>query len=154
MREFWLFPAKCAVQENVFWCGWKPFLASDDVCDFHEVVVDDIREMICWESVGFHENLVVDDFSVELDSTADQIFKFQCFVWDALADYVWFAGGDSLAGFFRRDFAAFAIVHCRLLVLFLSVAKFVEAFLCTETIICRAFLDEFVSVFSIYFEAL
>ncbi len=54
MGEFWWCPTEGVIEGDVFWCRWKPFFAADDMGDFHEVVVDDIGEVVGGEVVGFH----------------------------------------------------------------------------------------------------
>ena len=53
-------PAEGLVEQDVFRGGGDPLLGADDVGDPHQVVVDDIGEVIGGEAVGLHQHLVVD----------------------------------------------------------------------------------------------
>ncbi len=54
----------------MFWGGGDPLLGADDVGDLHEVVVDDVGEMVSGEAVGLHQHLVVDVRVLEGDVAA------------------------------------------------------------------------------------
>jgi len=69
-------PAEGVVEEDVLGGGADPLLGADDVGDVHEVVVDDVGEMVGGEAVGLHEDLVVDVVVVETDVAAELVFKF------------------------------------------------------------------------------
>ena len=58
--EAWELPAEGLVEQDVFGGGGDPLFGADDVGDLHEVVVDDIGEVVGGEAVGLHEDLVVD----------------------------------------------------------------------------------------------
>ena len=63
-------PAEGLVEQDVLGRGGDPLLGADDVGDLHEVVVDDVGEMVSGEAVGLHEHLVVDVVVVEGDGVA------------------------------------------------------------------------------------
>ena len=42
MGKLWGFPSECFIEKDVEWGRGQPFLAADNVADFHEVVVDDV----------------------------------------------------------------------------------------------------------------
>ena len=65
--EFGLLPAEGLVEQDVLGGGGDPFLGADDVGDLHQVVVDDVGEVVGGEAVGLHEDLVVDVVVVEGD---------------------------------------------------------------------------------------
>ncbi len=58
-------PAEGLVEEDVLGGGGDPLFGADDVGDAHEVVVDDVGEVVGGEAVGLHEDLVVDVGVVE-----------------------------------------------------------------------------------------
>jgi hypothetical protein len=50
------------------------YLASENMCDTHEVIINHICKMICWPAIGFEDNEIV--FSTEtryLTITKDQV---------------------------------------------------------------------------------
>ena len=56
------------------WCAGQPFLASDYVCDFHEVVVDDVGQVVGGQSVGaLEEHFVVEYRRVDGHHAADDV---------------------------------------------------------------------------------
>ena len=66
-------PAEGPVEEDVLGGGGDPLFGADDVGDAHEVVVDDIGQMIGGEAVGLQQNLVVDVVVGELDVAAELV---------------------------------------------------------------------------------
>ena len=70
MPEARKIPAEGFVEEDVLGGGGDPFFGADDVGDVHEVVIDDVGEVIGGEAVGLHEDLVVDVVVRELDIAA------------------------------------------------------------------------------------
>ena len=59
MNEFWRFPSERFVQKNVLGTAVDPFLASNDVCDVHQVIIDHVGEMIGRESIRFPKHLMI-----------------------------------------------------------------------------------------------
>ena len=64
-------PAEGLVEQDVLGGGGDPFLGADHVGDVHEVVVDDVGEVVGGEAVGLEEDLVVDVGVVEGDVAAE-----------------------------------------------------------------------------------
>ncbi len=60
MPEARRLPAEGLVEQHVLRCRRNPFLGANDVGDTHEVIVDDVGEMVSREAVGLHEHLIVD----------------------------------------------------------------------------------------------
>ncbi len=55
-------PAECFVEKHVERCRRQPLFAANHVGDLHQMVVDDVGKVVCWEVVGrFVEHLVVED---------------------------------------------------------------------------------------------
>ncbi len=59
-QKAWELPPECAVQQYVLRRRGDPLLGADDVCNLHEVIVDDIGEVIGGEAVRLQKNLIVD----------------------------------------------------------------------------------------------
>ena len=153
MGEFWWRPAESVIESDVFWCGRKPFFAADDMGDFHEVVVDDIGEVVGREVVGFHEDLVVDGFAVELDIAANEVFEFDDFVRDFLANDEGDSFGEVFGDFGFGEVEAFAVVHCGLAAGDFLGAHFFEAFFGAEAAVGVACVEEFLDLFAVKFGA-
>ena len=66
-------PAEGLIEQDVLGRGGDPLLGADDVGDLHQVVVDDIGEVVGGEAVGLHEDLVVDVVVVEGDVAAELV---------------------------------------------------------------------------------
>ena len=80
----------------------NPLFAAEDVRDLHEMIVDDVGEMIRRQSVGLHQDLHVDGLPIELDLAAAQIFDdANAVVGNLHPNDVRFAGGLA-----PRDFLA------------------------------------------------
>ena len=75
--------------------------------DLHEVIVDDVGEMVGRHAVGLDQHLHVDGRPFELDVAAAQVVHVaDAFVGDAQANDVRFAGR-----FFRRDLGGSSVRH-------------------------------------------
>ena len=68
-------PAEGLVEQHVLGGGRDPLLGADDVGDLHEVVVDDVGEVIGGEAVGLEQDLVVDVVVGEGDGAAQLVAK-------------------------------------------------------------------------------
>ncbi len=66
-------PAEGLVEQDVLGGGGDPLFGADDVGDAHEVVVDDVGEVVGGEAVGLHEDLVVDVVVGEVDVAAELV---------------------------------------------------------------------------------
>ena len=71
MPEARQLPAEGFVEEDVLGGGGDPLFGADDVGDLHEVVVDDVGEVVGGEAVGLHEDLIVDVVVIEGDVAAE-----------------------------------------------------------------------------------
>ena len=81
-------PAEGLVEEDVLGRGGDPLLGADDVGDLHEVVVDDVGEVVGGEAVGLQQDLIVDVGVLEGDVAAELVAE---------------SGGGSAIAFVRRD---------------------------------------------------
>ena len=67
-------PAEGTIEEHVEGCRGEPLLTTDHVADFHQVVIDDVGEVIGGEFVGtLVEHLVVKDRGVDDHVAADDV---------------------------------------------------------------------------------
>ena len=70
-----------------------PLFAAKDVRDLHEMIVDDVGEMVRRQAVGLQQHLHVDALILELDRPAAQVFDdADAFVRDAQPHDVGLAG--------------------------------------------------------------
>ena len=68
-------PAEGFVEQDVLGGGGDPLFGADDVGDVHEVIVDDVGEVVGGKAVGLHEDLVVDVGVLEGDVAAELVAK-------------------------------------------------------------------------------
>ena len=67
-------PAKSLIEQHMERCARQPFLTTDDVGDLHQVVIDDVGQMIGRQLVGtLVEHLVVEDVALDTHITADHV---------------------------------------------------------------------------------
>ena len=158
--ETWhgLLPSEGLVKHIVQRQGWKPLLTSDNLGDFHKVVIYNVCEVICREFVGsFPENFVIQGVSVYLDVSTDEVIHLHDGVYRHLE-----ADGPAVCGLQQFLYLVFrqgegvAELHSGFLVidkcfscsLCLSAFRF-EFFCCIECIISITVLYELVCIFAI-----
>ena len=85
-------------------CAGQPLLATYYVCDFHEVVVDDVCQVVCRQLVGtLVEYLVVEDVALDDDVSAYHVVDVHLDAWLYLeANHVLLAVGDAALHFLIR----------------------------------------------------
>ena len=98
-------PSECAVEQHVKRCARQPLLATYYVRYLHEVVVDDVSQVVCRQFVGtLVEHLVVEDVALDDDVSADHVVDVYI---DARlhleAYYVLLAVGDATLHFLLRQ---------------------------------------------------
>ena len=54
-------------------CAWQPFFAADHIGDLHQMIIDDIGEMISWITICFQKHFIIQLSTVENDLTPDFI---------------------------------------------------------------------------------
>lgn len=65
----------------------------------HHIIINHVSEVIRWEPITFHDNLIVHSVIVENYFPVNQIFKFGLSRWDQHSDDVGLAICDSLLDF-------------------------------------------------------
>ena len=68
-------PAEILIEQKMFGGRRYPFLAAHDMGDAHQMIVDDIGQMIGWQAIRFHQHLHIDGLVIDLDNPAQRIFK-------------------------------------------------------------------------------
>ena len=98
-------PTERAVEQNVKRCAGQPLLATDYVRNLHEVVVDDVSQVVCRQLVGtLVEHLVVEDVALDDDVSADHVVDVYVDAGLHLeAYYVLLAVGDTTLHFLLRQ---------------------------------------------------
>jgi hypothetical protein len=83
---------------------WQPFLATDNVRDLHEVVVNDVGKVIGRKLVGtLIEHLVVEDVALDANLTADKVINENLLTrLDLEADNILLAVGNKLVNLLAR----------------------------------------------------
>ena len=67
-------PAECLVEKHVEGCRGEPFLTADHVGDFHQVVVDNVGQVIGGQIVGaLVEHFVIEDRRIDGHLSAEQV---------------------------------------------------------------------------------
>ncbi len=75
MGEFRALPAEGFVKEHVQRRTGQPFLTSDHVRDPHQMVVDDVGEVVGGHAVALEQHLVVDVGAVHVHPAADPVLE-------------------------------------------------------------------------------
>ena len=71
MPEARSWPSEGLIEQDVLRGRGDPLFGADDIGDEHEVVVDDVGEMVGGKAVGLHQDLVVDIGVLERDVAAE-----------------------------------------------------------------------------------
>jgi hypothetical protein len=80
-------------------CGAEPLLPPDDVCDPHQVIVNDVREVIRRVAVALDEHLVIKDMVLENYLPMDHVSPFTRTMGHEHADDGRFPAGEALLDF-------------------------------------------------------
>ena len=98
-------PAKGAVEQHVERCRRQPLLAADDVRHLHQVVVDDVGQMVGRQLVGaLPQHLIVEDRAVDADVAANYVVDVHILArLDEEADDVGVPLGDEAVGIFLAE---------------------------------------------------
>lgn len=98
MGKAWhgVFPSEGAVEEHVEWGTWQPFLTANHVCDFHEVVVNDVGQVVSGELVStLVKHLVVEYVRHDAHVATDDVVNVNLFAWlDFEAHHILLASFD------------------------------------------------------------
>ena len=74
-------PSEGAVKEHMEWGGRQPFLATDDMADLHQMVINDVRQMVGRQIVrGLVKHLVIEDIGVDDNLSADEIMHMHILI--------------------------------------------------------------------------
>ncbi len=73
MRHHRRLPAERGVEMRVQRQRVHPFVAAQNVCDLHQMVVDDVGHVIGGDAVGLHQHGVLQNLVLEGDVAADHV---------------------------------------------------------------------------------
>ena len=75
-----VFPSEGAVEEHVEWGTWQPFLTANHVCDFHEMVVNDVGQVVSGELVStLVKHLVIEHVRHDAHVATDDVVNVNLF---------------------------------------------------------------------------
>src|SRR6185437_9078091 len=148
-------PAQEVVQQNVLRGAADPLVATQDVGDLHQVVVDHVRQVIRRPAVGLEQYLIVDQLVLEGDlATKDVVKRRLSGFWHRQTHDTRLAVPRSLFLLGPAEVTAEAIVARWLFARFLGRAHFGQPLKCTEAAVCVAARDELVGVAAVDWQAL
>ncbi len=132
----------------------QPFLATDDVADFHQMVIDDVSQMIGRHTVRLEQHFVVQGIGLHVHLATNQVVHDDFAVFGNHETHrVRHAIGYQLFDFFfvhrqaiAQMFATLAIVNKGLLVGFGLFAVLVKFLGSVEGDVCAAFGQQLVAV--------
>ena len=84
MGKAWhaIFPAKSTIKQHVQWCTWQPFLTTNNVRDFHQVIINDVCKVISWQFVcAFEQNFIIKDICLDANITTNHIIDMNFLTW-------------------------------------------------------------------------
>ena len=154
-----LCPSECLIKEVVEGEGRKPLFSTDDFRDFHQVVVHDVRQVVCRKFVSsFPEHLVVECRCVYLHMSTDKVVHLHDPVFRHLeADGPVCTGLQKLLPFLFRHRKRVAEAHSGGLTVDECLScRFHFSTFCSklfgsiECIICEAVSDELFCILAVY----
>ena len=143
VEELRRLPAERRVELQVLRRGADPLLGAHDVADLHEVIVDDVREVVRREAVRLEQHLIVDLLVLERDLAAEAVLDDGLtFLRHREANDVGLLRVHAPHRFVLRDATAEAVVAGRFLLCALCSTQCLEPDLGAETRVRRALVDE------------
>ncbi|GBD05395.1 hypothetical protein HRbin20_00978 [bacterium HR20] len=158
MRKFGWFPPKCLVEQDVLGSRRQPLFAADDVGDAHQVVVDDVCQVVGGVAIALEEHLVVNVFAWHNDGATNAVVELDLAVeWDLEPDRCWLACCKETARFLRAErelvpHRAAVIVWCNAGSL-LPLAHALELLWGIECVVCGLAFEKLLCVLAIDFRA-
>ena len=90
MCKLWLgiCPTKGAIEQIVQWQRWQPLLATNNMANLHQMVVNDICKVVCWQSVNtLIEHLIIKGRCVYLNIATNKVVHSDSLIlWHLEAD--------------------------------------------------------------------
>ena len=122
----------------------------------HQVVVHDVREVVCGKSIALQQNRIGRNILVFPCDVAEQMVVEFCLAFQRHfeADNVGLAGGKICLDFLFGQVAAVAVVAGSHLVFGLNFTDTLQTLGIAETIVCLAFCNEFFCILFVQFKTL
>ena len=138
------------------WSRRNPFLSAHYVADFHQMVINNVCQVICWESIRFQKYRIRRNVFILPNDVAKKVVVEFCFAfhWNLKTDYVWFSCIKICLYFLWSKVTAVAVVTRSHLVFCLNLADAVKAFCITEAVVSFAVFNKLHSVFFVKFKTL
>src|SRR5579875_1157140 len=145
--EFGNLPAQRLVDVDVTRGAGNPLLTAQDMCNAHQVIVDDVRQVIGGQSIGFEYDEIVDVGVVESDITMQLVMH------DGLAlkrDGETYRRPDArrlvLGALLRRQVSAVAIIARGPFLRLLRLAHLLQSLRRAVAVVGMARLDQLIGV--------
>ena len=140
-------PAEGLVEQVVLGCGGEVLVAAHDVGDAHQVIVDDVGEVVGRQAVCLDEHVVIQRVAVHLDVAVDDVVKARLALGgDVLADDVGLAGSDARLDLFLAQVQAVLVILEGLALGLRLGALLIQALLGAEAIVRAALFDQLLRV--------
>ena len=141
-------PAVRLVEQDVFRRRRDELCTAHDVCDLHEMVIDDIGKVISWHAVAFQQNLILKFAVRDRDVAMQHIEEGRIAIeWHLLADDIRIAILDVRIDYVLRQVAAGTVIAAEL-------AGRMILFRIAEAIVSMAALDQLFGIFLVEVHAL
>ena len=149
MAEFRMLPAKSSVHLNMERGRRNPFLSAHYMADFHQVVVNDVCQMICRKSVAFEQNRIRGNVLVFPCDVAQQVVMESClsFKRHFETDYIRFSCVEVSLDFLWSEVTAVSVVARSHLVFGLDFFDSLQSLSIAEAVVSLAFVYELLCVF-------
>ena len=142
-------PAESLIEQVVLGGGGQVFAASDHMGDAHEVVVNDVGEVIGGQSVGLNEHLIVQVGVVHGHIAIDGVVEGGVTGGDLLTDDVGFPSGQLGVDLLLAQVAAVAVVFGHFALGGSGFPQLFQALLGAEAAIGQALFHQQLGVFLI-----
>ena len=142
------FPAESLIQKLILRCAGKILVASYDVGDAHEVIVNDICEVICRHSVGLDEDLILKLCAVNGNVAVKLVVEsYLSLGRHFLSDDIRCACVELCLDLVFGKVTAMSVIAVSFAVCLALSFKTVESFLVAEAVISLTFFNKLLGVF-------
>ena len=69
------FPAKILIEKIIFWCRRQILTTSYNMSNIHSMVINNISEVVCRETIRFYKNLVLKLRIFNCNSSENSVLK-------------------------------------------------------------------------------
>ena len=145
------FPAECIIQQVIFGCGGQIFAAAYYMSNFHQVVIHNVCEVVCGETVCFHQDLVIQFCIIYCDIAVNNVAECCCAgIRHFLTDYEGFTSVQFCLYFFLGQTQTVTVIFCKGSTFAVFFFQAFQSFLCAEAVVCFAFFHQFLCIVHIH----